>query len=111
LSTYLGTCQIEYSSRISYSLGGSSSKYLSKPLVFRFKKISSGPMSIEINGKSVITCSNCNSTITSTETSALRVGRFFTGTIGEIIIFNRALNNAESKAVSDYLIKKWSIVD
>ena len=44
-----------------------------------------------------------------------RIGRssgsadYFTGDIGEIIIYDRALNNSERKDIENYLAKKWEI--
>ena len=37
-------------------------------------------------------------------------GTFFNGSIGEIIIFNRALNKEERQSVEQYLGKKWGII-
>ena len=36
-------------------------------------------------------------------------GEFLIGSIGEIIIFDRALNTEERKSIENYLSKKWSI--
>jgi len=36
-------------------------------------------------------------------------GEYFTGDIGEIIIYDRALNNSERKDIENYLAKKWEI--
>jgi prepilin-type N-terminal cleavage/methylation domain-containing protein len=39
---------------------------------------------------------------------SLEIGKGYTGEIGEIAIFNKALDNQERKDIEDYLSKKWS---
>ena len=40
--------------------------------------------------------------------STLAIGKAYTGEIGEVVVFTKALLNSERVAVEDYLSKKWS---
>jgi hypothetical protein len=35
------------------------------------------------------------------------LGRYFNGTLGELMVFNRSLSDAERESVEAYLLQKW----
>ena len=64
-----------------------------------------------VDGVLKVTTPSSNRTSTSINNTIGRAapGEFLIGSIGEIIIFDRALNTEERKSIESYLGKKWSI--
>jgi len=92
------------------------SNFLNKNKILSFVKNSSNS-NLRVNFDETSVNNNSASASVSASLSApFIVGRFrttdsyyFTGYIGEIIIFDRALNESERKKIEDYLSEKWGI--
>lgn len=77
-----------------------------KPRIFTFIHDSSSGKKTYING--VLAAQNSDTSAISGLTTNLAIGKSYTGEIGEIAIFTRALKNEERKAIEDYIGKKWT---
>ena len=77
-----------------------------KARIFTFIHDSSSGKKTYING--VLAAQNSDNSAISGLTTNLAIGKSYTGEIGEIAIFTRALKNEERKAIEDYIGKKWT---
>ena len=77
----------------------------SKPRIFSFVSDSSSGKKIYING--VLAAQNSDISTLSGVTE-LVIGKGYSGEIGEIAIFTRALKGEERRSIEDYIGKKWS---
>ena len=77
-----------------------------KPRVFTFVQSSSAGKKTYING--VLAAQDPAATTSLSGMTSLAIGKGYTGEIGEIAIFTKALLNEERKSVEDYLGKKWT---
>ena len=93
------------------------SGYMSpKPLIHTFRFSSAIGKNYYSNGvnKTLIASGSAASTTVLTSYAGAQIGRrlttqYYNGSIGEIIIFNKYLNNDERVDVEKYLSKKWKI--
>lgn len=81
----------------------------SKALSFILKSTHYGDIKIN-SGTAVATNLTMTSKIAVGNTRDLIIGSDFTGYIGEIIIYSRALKDAERAAVEEYLLQKWIVI-
>ncbi len=71
-------------------------------------------ISLYLNGNRQATSTTASSSISDDDfgnvgNMRIRVGENFLGWLGEILVFNKALNNKERLQVEQYLLKKWKI--
>lgn len=81
----------------------------SKILSFILKSTNYGEIRVN-GGTPVATNTTMTSKIAMGNTKDLIIGTDFTGYIGEIIIYSRALKDAERAAVEEYLLQKWIVI-
>ena len=110
---------------IDYGSGGGASvrtssasltNFLNKDKIISFVK-NSANVNLRINfDETSKTSTSATSVLSASLSAPFIVGRFrasndyfFNGYIGEIIIFDRALNESERKKIEDYLSEKWGI--
>lgn len=91
-----------------------SNSFYNHPQVLMGLHNSSGYNEIRLNGALTQSGSVANQTLTSTAAFNAYIGGLgsvyeFPGYIGEVIIYNRALNAEEKSAIESYLKKKWGI--
>ena len=93
----------------SYATGASVSSYASsteKPRQFTFVHSSTAGNSTYING--ILAAQDATKTAHLSGITSLAIGKGYTGEIGEIAIFARALKPEERQPVEDYAGKKWT---
>ncbi len=88
------------------SLASSYSNSKDKARLFTFVQDSSIGKRTYING--ILAGENTTDKTQATGITSLSIGKGYSGEIGEIAIFTRALRSEERKSVEDYLAKKWS---
>ncbi|MES2961118.1 MAG: type II secretion system protein [Pseudomonadota bacterium] len=79
---------------------------IDKPRVFTFVQSSAAGKQTYING--VLAANDVSNTSQLSGITSLAIGRGYTGEIGEIAIFTKALTIEARKSVEDYLGKKWT---
>lgn len=87
------------------SLVSSYSESSGSPRIFTFVQDSTDGKKTYVNGILAATSSN---TTQLSGISTLSLGKGYTGQIGELIIFTRALKSSEIESIEDYLGKKWN---
>ncbi len=93
----------------SYSASATVSSYASstdKPRQFTFVHSSTAGNSTYING--ILAAQDATKTAHLTGITSLAIGKGYTGEIGEIAIFARALKPEERQPIEDYAGKKWT---
>ncbi len=93
----------------SYATGASVSSYASsteKPRQFTFVHSSTAGNSTYING--ILAAQDATKTAHLSGITSLAIGKGYTGEIGEIAIYARALKPEERQPVEDYAGKKWT---
>lgn len=90
----------------SYNATVSSYNTSSKPRQFTFVHSATSGNSTYING--VLAAQDATKTAHLSGISTLAIGKGYTGEIGEIAIFTRAIKAEERQSVEDYYAKKWS---
>ena len=94
----------------SYATGASVSSYASstdKPRQFTFVHSSTAGNSTYING--ILAAQDATKTTHLSGITTLAIGKGYTGEIGEIAIFARALSLADRQSIEDYAGKKWTL--
>jgi prepilin-type N-terminal cleavage/methylation domain-containing protein len=101
--------QVVHSQGVANKYNSSVDNYSSEqPKVFVFVQDSSDGKKTYINGYLSGSSSNADKL---TNIANLKLGKFYTGEIGEVIIFDRALKAEERRSIEKYLKKKWYIKD
>lgn len=77
-----------------------------KARLFTFTHSATEGKKTYING--ILAAADSLNTASLSGVTTLAIGKGYTGEIGEIVIFTRAIKGSERKAVEDYLGKKWS---
>ncbi len=77
-----------------------------KARLFTFVQDSTGGKKTYING--ILAAEDATNTAQLSGVTTLAIGKGYTGEIGEIAIFTKALTNESRKTVEDYLGKKWT---
>ncbi len=101
-------CGDTATNRVSYAVD-SNFYVTSKVLSFIFRANDYGDIKVN-GGTAVASNSTMTANIAVTNTNDLIIASNFTGYIGEIIIYSRALKDSEREAVENYLLQKWIVV-
>lgn len=106
-SIYFDTGDIT-TNRVSYVVD-SSFYSTSKILSFILRANDYGDIKIN-GGTAVASSTTLTAKIAVTNTNNLIIGSNLTGYIGEIIVYSRALKDAERAAIEEYLLQKWVVI-